>query len=94
MQRNLYKLYGVRMVIRIVGQGNRFSFFQTIITVGSSAALFSVATIIVDLLLTTIWAKKSDYENKKYDHLWSLGGQKRESAEGHTTTSYEVIGKK
>jgi len=71
MSRNLYKLYGVRMVIRIVGEGSRFSVFQTIITIGSSAALFSVATIFVDMILATCWAKKDDYDHKKYDHLQS-----------------------
>jgi hypothetical protein len=95
MQRNLYKLYGVRMIIRIVGQGNRFSFFQMVITLGSSAALFSVATIIVDLLLATLWAKKSDYDTKKYDHLFSLQQGAYEPVNPQVpANSYEVFAKK
>jgi len=51
-------------MIRIVGQGSRFSVFQTIITVGSGAALFGVATIIVDLFLMWFWGNNIDFETK------------------------------
>jgi len=64
-QRELSKLYGIRFLISITGIGARFSFFQTVITLGSGAAFFTLATVITDVLLL-ITFRGSELVSKKY----------------------------
>jgi len=66
-ERELLKLYGIRFLVQIIGQGGRFSFFRMVITIGAGAALFALATVIVDILLLLLY--KTLYTNKKYAHF-------------------------
>jgi len=75
--RDLEKLYGVRLIIRIIGTGARFSFFRIIITIGASAAMFTVATLITDVLLKIIFSGTDVYQRKKWQamHLSKQEGE-------------------
>jgi len=68
--RLLQKLYGVRFLIQISGQGGRFSFFRMIITIGAGAAFFTLATVITDFVLMVIFrSDQSMFSKKKYAHF-------------------------
>jgi len=69
-QRLLQKLYGVRFLTQITGQGGRFSFFRMIITIGSGAAFFTLATVITDFVLLIIFrSDETMFSKKKYAHF-------------------------
>jgi len=67
-ERELQKLYGIRFLAQITGQGGRFSFFRMIITIGSGAAFFTVATLITDFILLLVF-RKTMFEKKKWSHF-------------------------
>jgi len=66
--RELEKLYGVRLLMKITGTGGRFSFFQAVITIGSGAAFLTLATVITDLTLIYCCGGES-VNKKKWNHL-------------------------
>jgi len=67
--RGLEKLYGVRLLVKIIGTGSRFSFFQMVITVGASAAFITLATVITDLLLIFCCGSENLVTRKKWGHI-------------------------
>jgi len=67
--RELNKLYGVRVLLKVVGTGGRFSPFQTVITIGSGAAFITLATVITDLILLLFYREDSGYQGKKWQHM-------------------------
>ena len=50
-ERTLTKWYGVRVRVRTVGQGRRFSATTTFTHVGSAVAMLSIAAVVTDMLL-------------------------------------------
>jgi len=68
-ERLLEKFYGVRFLIQITGTGGRFSFFRMIITIGSGAAFFTLATVITDFILLVVFTDKTHFSKKKYAHF-------------------------
>jgi len=69
VSRELEKLYGIRMVMRITGQGGRFSIFQTVITAGSGAAFIALSTLITDFILLFLFNREDSFTRKKYGHI-------------------------
>jgi len=67
--RTLLKLYGLRFLMKIVGVGGKFSFFQMVITIGSSAAFLTVATVVTDLILVIIFQNKKRFTYTKWAHF-------------------------
>jgi len=67
--RELDKLYGVRLLMKIVGTGGRFSFFQIVITAGAGAAFFTLATVITDVVLLLFYKNDPAYKDKKWQHM-------------------------
>jgi len=64
--RILQKLYGIRLLFKIIGMGGKFTILQLIITVGSGLAFLSVATLLVDTLMLTVLSNNEVFQNKKY----------------------------
>ena len=54
MERNLYKLFGVRIIFVVSGTAGRFSIVPLLLALGSGLGLLSVATVIGDLLITKV----------------------------------------
>jgi len=64
-ERALRKVYGIRVLLRVKGEGGKFSFFQMVITIGASAAFLGVCTVLVDLLM--LFVSDSKYYTKKFE---------------------------
>jgi hypothetical protein len=67
--RELDKLFGVRLLMKVVGTGARFSIFQTFITIGSGAAFITLATVITDLILLFLFKEQAAFSDKKWSHM-------------------------
>ena len=69
MYRELTKAYGLRFLIVVEGKAGRFSFLPLLLTLGSGLGLLSLATIIIDIVLLNVMAKKIFYkEIKEFDY--------------------------
>ena len=69
MYRELTKAYGLRFLIVVEGKAGRFSFLPLLLTLGSGLGLLSLATIIIDIVLLNVMAKKTFYkEIKEFDY--------------------------
>eukprot|EP01104_Vermistella_antarctica_P012693 TRINITY_DN3718_c1_g1_i1.p1 TRINITY_DN3718_c1_g1~~TRINITY_DN3718_c1_g1_i1.p1 ORF type:complete len:457 (-),score=94.33 TRINITY_DN3718_c1_g1_i1:109-1395(-) len=80
--RDLYKVYGLRIIFLISGQGGKFSLVPLLINVGSGLALLSIATIVSDLILCYILPMRTFYKEIKYeDHDESEVRKKKEKEE-------------
>jgi len=73
VNRELEKLYGIRLIMSITGQGGRFSVFQIVITAGAGAAFITLATLITDVILLFLFKQEDAFTRKKYGHIKSLG---------------------
>jgi len=67
--RELDKLFGVRVLMKVTGTGSRFSVFQTFITLGSGAAFITLATVITDLILLFLFREQANFNDKKWSHM-------------------------
>jgi len=67
--RELDKLFGVRLLMSVVGTGARFSIFQTFITIGAGAAFITLATVITDLVLLFLFREQANFSDKKWSQL-------------------------
>lgn len=50
-KRTLWKLYALKILIDLEGEGRQFDFFQFVIKFGATVGLFSLATLVSNLLL-------------------------------------------
>jgi len=76
---------GIRISFRTAGQGRRFSLSSTINKASLGAALFSLAQIIADLLMTKVFALKQKYKARKFvispdfsDHIKIVEARQKE----------------
>lgn len=60
------KVYGIRFIILMGGYGRKFNVVPLFMNIGSGIALFSVATLIVDILMCYIAPKHDFYSALKY----------------------------
>lgn len=67
--RELDKLFGVRLLMKVTGNGSRFSIFQTFITIGAGAAFITLATVITDLILLVLFRDTANFSDKKWAQL-------------------------
>jgi len=71
--RNLMKRYGIRFFIKLTGTGGMFTFFRTVIAVGSGVVFLTVSTIITDfILLTVIYPNNENFIKTKYYQYTSV----------------------
>jgi len=59
------KLYGIRFVFQIIGIGRKFDPATTVVTIGSAAAFFGIATIATDFVLQYLHPKKELFDTAK-----------------------------
>ena len=56
-RRSLYKMYGIKFIVNVEGQGGKFNLKNTILNIGSGLALLGVSTVVCDFLLMYIKEK-------------------------------------
>jgi len=66
-ERLFNEMRGIRIFFRAAGVGKKVSVAATIEKASLGAALFAVAQIIADLLLTRVFALKKKYQARKYE---------------------------
>jgi len=59
--RDLYKVYGVRLVCYVSGTGGKFDVATLFVTIGAGIGLLSVATLVTDLVMKRCTADKEVY---------------------------------
>uniref|UniRef100_A0A8C5RYM0 Purinergic receptor P2X 4 n=1 Tax=Laticauda laticaudata TaxID=8630 RepID=A0A8C5RYM0_LATLA len=64
--RTLIKAYGIRFDIMVFGEAGKFDIIPTMINIGSGFALFSVTTILCDIVILYFMEKRYYYREKKY----------------------------
>jgi len=67
-RRSLYKMYGIKFIVNVEGQGGKFNLKNTILNIGSGLALLGVSTVVCDFLLMYI-KEKGVVKKKKYDYI-------------------------
>lgn len=68
LYRDLWKIYGMKIIVTITGEGRTFDFITTMIAIGSGVGLFGVATLVSDLILR-LFVKDKTLLNHKYDKV-------------------------
>ena len=63
--RDLFKVYGVRIVFLLAGQGHKFSIIPLMLNLASGLALLTIATIISDVLTLYILPNSKRYRSAK-----------------------------
>ena len=56
--RTLYKAYGIRFIINVLGQAGKFNSVQLMLTCGACLGLLSVSSLIADFLTLSCFAIK------------------------------------
>ncbi|KAG8181809.1 hypothetical protein JTE90_001465 [Oedothorax gibbosus] len=67
--RTLYKLYGIRLSISVVGQAGKFKIVPLLQNVGAGLGLLALEVIICDILVLYLVKKKTYYKSKKYEEV-------------------------
>eukprot|EP01102_Stenamoeba_stenopodia_P008018 TRINITY_DN2272_c0_g1_i1.p1 TRINITY_DN2272_c0_g1~~TRINITY_DN2272_c0_g1_i1.p1 ORF type:complete len:405 (+),score=99.99 TRINITY_DN2272_c0_g1_i1:230-1444(+) len=67
--RDLYKVYGIRMVFIVTGVGRKFSVIPLFLNIGSGLALLSLATLTTDYVLIYLLKKKTFYRDIKFKNV-------------------------
>lgn len=63
--RDLFKVYGIRIVFLLAGEGHRFSIVPLVLNLASGLALLTIATIISDVLTLYILPNSKLYRSAK-----------------------------
>lgn len=56
--RTLYKVYGIRFVVNVLGQAGKFNSVQLLLTLGACLGLLSISALIADFLTLSCFAIK------------------------------------
>jgi len=67
--RDLYKLFGIRFIFLVSGNGGKFDIGVLLLNLGSGLALLGAATIISDFIMIYMLPKKQYYGHAKYDNI-------------------------
>uniref|UniRef100_A0A3Q3JSL2 P2X purinoceptor n=1 Tax=Monopterus albus TaxID=43700 RepID=A0A3Q3JSL2_MONAL len=65
--RSLFKVYGVRFNVMVLGKAGKFSIIPTAINVGSSLALMGAVTFFCDMVLLYLMKKGDAYRERKFE---------------------------
>jgi hypothetical protein len=65
--RDLFKVYGIRFIFLLTGQGGKFDIVPLIINIGSGLALLTVATLLSDMITLYILPERKFYNTVKYE---------------------------
>jgi len=64
--REIRKLYGINVVVDIYGRAGRFDVVSLLTAIGAGLGLLTLATIIADFLLNTIWPRRELFLHDKF----------------------------
>jgi hypothetical protein len=67
--RNLFKVYGLRYVLLVSGQGRKFDIKNLATNLGSGLAMLSIAAVVADILLVYILPKRALYKQVKVKEM-------------------------
>lgn len=90
--RDLYKVYGLRIIFLLSGQAGKFDVVPLLINLGAGLGLLSVATIVSDVLVLYIIPKHEFYKKSKYQPVKDKSRRSRTSfiADSETTPIYDA----
>lgn len=63
--RELYKAYGLRLIINVSGTGGKFNIVPLMLTIGAGIGLMSISVILADCVLLNFTKKKRFYQEIK-----------------------------
>ena len=63
--RILYKAYGIRILIRVIGQAGRFSVLRLTHAIGTGMGLFAIASLVSDFVMLNFLTNKRQYKGAK-----------------------------
>jgi len=66
LQRDLYKVYGIRLLFVTSANGKRFNLMSTILYIGSAIGMLWLANYISDIVCMWLLPMSSTYRNKKF----------------------------
>ncbi|XP_031551512.1 P2X purinoceptor 4-like [Actinia tenebrosa] len=69
LHRTLFKSYGIRFVVTVIGQGGKFSVIPLFLNLGSGLALLGIATVLCDIVVLYVLRRKNFYREKKYQYV-------------------------
>ena len=69
VKRTLYKVYGIRFVINIMGRAGKFNLVQLLLTFGACLGLLGTASLIADCLMLTFCIKKNDEKKSFHEDI-------------------------
>ncbi|XP_033748948.1 P2X purinoceptor 4-like isoform X1 [Pecten maximus] len=64
--RTLYKAFGIKYIITVIGQAGKFNVVPLLLNIGSGLGLLAVATILCDIVVLYVLKAKDVYRDKKY----------------------------
>ncbi|GIY37258.1 p2X purinoceptor 4 [Caerostris darwini] len=68
-RRTLYKLYGIRLSISVVGQAGKFRIVPLLTNVGAGLGLLALEVVICDVVVLYLVKKHHFYKTKKYEEV-------------------------
>jgi len=67
--RNLFKIFGIRFVFLVSGEGKKFAFVTLVLNIGTGLALLSIATFLADFITLFILPRRNLYQKIKYEFV-------------------------
>jgi len=64
--REIRKLYGINVVVDIYGRAGQFDVVSLLTAIGAGLGLLTLATIVADFLLNTIWPRRELFLHDKF----------------------------
>ncbi|OWF38786.1 P2X purinoceptor 4-like isoform X3 [Mizuhopecten yessoensis] len=64
--RTLYKAFGIKYIITVIGQAGKFNVVPLLLNIGSGLGLLAMATILCDVVVLYVLKAKNVYREKKY----------------------------
>lgn len=68
-RRTLYKLYGIRLAISVVGQAGKFRIVPLLINIGAGLGLLALEVVICDIVVLYFVKKRHYFKSKKYEEV-------------------------
>lgn len=68
-RRTLYKLYGIKLSINVVGQAGKFAIVPLLVNIGAGLGLLAVQVVICDVVVLYLVKKRKYFKSKKYEEV-------------------------
>ncbi|XP_062844331.1 P2X purinoceptor 5 [Trichomycterus rosablanca] len=78
--RSLFKVYGIRFDIMVIGEAGKFSIVPTLVKIGSGVALMGAGVFVCDILLLYIMSGSSFYRQRKFETIVKKGERRSRDA--------------